>query len=104
MPIDALTPRRATLPDSGFLALTIQILLLALAAVVLPATAHAIGLPVRSILPMHWPVLLAGLIFGWRAGLGIGVLAPLASFLVSGMPVPHILPSMTLELGAYGLA
>jgi hypothetical protein len=51
---------------------------------------------------MHWPVVLAGLVYGWRAGLLIGLLAPCVSFLISGMPLPHILPAMTVELAAYG--
>ena len=51
---------------------------------------------------MHWPVILVGLVYGWRAGLLLGLLAPCVSFLISGMPLPHILPAMTVELAAYG--
>ena len=94
---------RTTLPGTGLRALSVQAVLLALAAAVLPALSHLSGLPVRWILPMHWAVLLAGLTYGWRAGAAIGLLAPGASFLLSGMPLPHILPAMTVELGTYGL-
>ena len=94
---------RTTLSGTGLRALSVQAVLLALAAAVLPALSHLSGLPVRWILPMHWAVLLAGLTYGWRAGAAIGLLAPGASFLLSGMPLPHILPAMTVELGAYGL-
>jgi len=93
---------RTTLPGTGVRALSTQAVLLALSAAVLPALSHLAGLPVRWILPMHWAVLLAGLTYGWRAGAVIGLLAPGASFLLSGMPLPHIVPAMTVELGAYG--
>jgi len=94
---------RLTLPDTGLRALSTQAVLLALSAAVLPALSHLAGLPVRWLLPMHWAVLLAGITYGWRAGAVIGLLAPGVSFLLSGMPLPHILPAMTLELGTYGL-
>jgi hypothetical protein len=92
-----------TLPASGTQAISIQIVLLFAASFVLPAAAHATGLPVRMLLPMHWPVILAGLCYGGRSGAVVGLSAPILSFLLSGMPLPHILPSMTIELAAYGL-
>jgi len=91
-----------TLPDLGLRAISTQGVLLALSAAVLPAVSHLANLPVRWLLPMHWAVLLAGLTYGWRAGMAVGLLAPGASFLLSGMPLPHILPAMTVELAAYG--
>src|SRR5687768_13483244 len=93
----------ATLPAWNLKAVTIQLLLLATAALALPALAHALGLPVRVFLPMHWPVILAGLCYGWRSGLLIGLSAPAFSYLVSGMPPAVMLPAMTFELAAYGL-
>lgn len=83
-------------------ALAMQIAFLASAAFVLPALAHLTGLPTRVLLPMHWPVLLAGLCYGWRSGLAIGIAAPSLSFLLSGMPPVFVLPAMTVELAAYG--
>jgi hypothetical protein len=94
---------RATLPDLGLRAISVQAVLLALSAAVLPALSHVSGLPVRWLLPMHWAVILAGLTYGWRAGMVIGLFAPGVSFLLSGMPLPHILPAMTVELATYGL-
>jgi len=82
--------------------LTVQGLLLIAAAWLLPSLAHLMGLPVRMLLPMHWPVVLAGLCYGWRSGAVIGAAAPLVSYLLSGMPPPMVLPAMTLELAAYG--
>jgi niacin transporter len=72
-------------------------------AVVLPGLAHALGLPVRWLVPMHWPVLLAGLVCGWRPGLVVGLLAPLTAHLMGGWPQALMLPAMGAELGLYGL-
>lgn len=92
-----------TLPASGLGALSVQASLLVAASVLLPAAAHLTGLPVRALLPMHWPVMLVGLVYGWRSGAVVGLAAPGLSYLVSGMPYPPVLPAMTLELAAYGL-
>jgi niacin transporter len=51
---------------------------------------------------MHIFVLIAGLVFGWRAGLIVGLLTPLISHAISGMPVLEILPQVVIELSAYG--
>ena len=55
------------------------------------------------LLPMHWTIILAGLVYGWRGGLLVGLLSPLVSYLISGYPKPLILPSMILELTTYGV-
>jgi niacin transporter len=77
-------------------------LLLVASALLLPAVAHLMEIPVRILLPMHWPVILAGLCYGWRSGLLVGLASPAVSYLLSGMPPPAILAAMTLELAAYG--
>ena len=92
-----------TLAFWGMRSLVFQLVLIG-AAVALPAVAHLTGAPVRVLLPMHWPVILAGLVYGWRGGALTGLLAPAASYLVSGMPYPPMLPAMTVELFAYGFA
>ena len=71
-------------------------------AVVLPALAHIYHLPVRWLLPMHWPIILTGLIFGWRSGMMVGLAAPLTNYLITGYPQPLILMPMTVELMIYG--
>jgi len=71
-------------------------------AVVLPSLAHVYHLPVRWILPMHWPIILTGLIFGWRSGMMVGLAAPLTNYLITGYPQPLILLPMTVELIIYG--
>jgi len=72
------------------------------AAVLLPAAAHLTGAPVRWLLPMHWPIILAGLVYGWRSGLVVGLLAPVSNWLLTGYPLPMVLPAMTVELALYG--
>ncbi len=72
-------------------------------AISLPSLAHLAGLPVRTLLPMHWPVILAGLVYGWRGGLLVGLASPGLSFLLSGMPYPPMIAPMTIELACYGL-
>ena len=72
-------------------------------AVLLPWVFHQFHLAGPTFLPMHIFVLMAGLLFGWRAGLAVGLLTPLASYAVSGMPVLTILPQVLIELSAYGL-
>lgn len=60
--------------------------------------------PGSVLLPMHIPILLCGFICGKKYGLLAGIITPLVSFLITGMPM--IFPiglSMMFELGAYGL-
>lgn len=71
--------------------------------VAVPLVFHQFHLAGATFLPMHIFVLIAGLLFGWRAGLIVGLLTPIASYTVSGMPVLRILPQITIELAAYGL-
>ncbi|WP_424243973.1 niacin transporter [Elusimicrobium posterum] len=82
-------------------AVLFQTLLLA-SALVLPSVCHYLGLPTNKFLPMHWPVLLAGLVYGWRSGLLLGLAAPLISSLISGMPAGYLLPTMAAEIAMYG--
>ena len=71
--------------------------------VVLPMVFHAFPDGGRVFLPMHIPVLLAGLIVNPIFGLIAGVLTPLISSLLTGMPPVMMLPAMVCELAAYGL-
>lgn len=58
----------------------------------------------ETFLPMHLPIILVGLLAAPYAGAVSGILGPVASFALSGMPGLVMLPFMMLELGAYGLA
>ena len=71
--------------------------------VLVPRLFHAFHLAGATYLPMHIFVLMAGLLFGWRAGLIVGLLTPISSYAVSQMPAASILPQVTVELAAYGL-
>ena len=68
-------------------------------AVVLPQLVHLAAGAEGGVrwLPMYLPVLLGGCLLGWRWGLGIGLLSPLASFAVTSaagnaMPAASRLP------------
>ena len=74
-----------------------------LLSVLVPWAFHQFHLAGATFLPMHIFVLVAGLLFGWRAGLIVGLLTPLASNIISGMPVLQILPQIIVELSTYGL-
>lgn len=70
--------------------------------IVLPMAFHALPGAGNVWLPMHIPVMICGLVAGPVAG-ATGLLAPVLSSLLTGMPAAPILPSMTCELVAYGL-
>jgi hypothetical protein len=71
--------------------------------VIVPWACHQFHLAGPTFLPMQYFVLLAGLLFGWRVGLVVGLLTPLTSYAISGMPVVRVLPQVAVELSAYGL-
>lgn len=71
--------------------------------VVLPQAFHMVPNAGSVILPMHVPVLLCGLACGPVWGLACGLLGPVASSLLTGMPPAAMLPSMMCELAVYGL-
>ena len=81
---------------------TIATITAIVAAVAVPQIFHIIGAVSgqgtavgETFLPMHLPILLVGLI--------AGLLGPLASYTLSGMPKAGMLPFMMLELCIYGL-
>ena len=73
-------------------------------AVLLPIAFHQFGLGGRLFLPMHIPVLLAGFIAGPFSAILVGLMAPVVSFFLTGMPPAYAVPLMSLELPLYGLA
>ena len=70
--------------------------------VVLPMAFHMVQDAGKVFCPMHIPVLLCGLICGWPFGVLCGLVGPLLSSLITGMPLMSLLPSMMLELAVYG--
>lgn len=72
-------------------------------SVALPWFAHQFRLAGPTYLPMHFFILFAGLLLGWRSGLLVGLFTPIISYAVSNMPPLIILPQITLEVATYGL-
>lgn len=78
------------------------------AAVILPQLVHLISGQPGGVkwLPMYLPVLLGGCVLGTAWGIGIGILSPLVSFLVTSlmgnaMPTLARLPFMVAELAVF---
>lgn len=71
--------------------------------IILPVAFHQFGVAGRIFLPMHIPVLLCGFTIGATAGAIVGLLAPVLSHLLTGMPPLYAVPLMTLELPLYGI-
>ncbi|MDO9528529.1 MAG: ECF transporter S component [Syntrophales bacterium] len=73
--------------------------------VAIPWLCHCIHpLAGPTFLPMFFFILLAGLLFGWRAGIMVGILTPLVSYGFSGMPFLERLPTIVIEASFYGLS
>ena len=83
--------------------LTLAAMFLAL-GLVLPFLTGQIPEIGSMLLPMHIPVLLCGLICGWRHGLAVGFVLPLMrSFLFGMPPLWPTAVAMAFELAAYGI-
>ena len=83
--------------------LVLSSLLLAI-GMVLPLLTGQIKEIGDSLLPMHLPVMLCGLICGWKYGFIVGLLMPFLRSVIFGMP--PLYPNaiwMALELATYGL-
>src|SRR5512133_2769825 len=86
---------------AGLRAYAVASLFVAL-SVTVPWVFHQFGVAGQVFLPMHFFVLAAGLLFGWQAGLLVGLCSPALSHALAGMPVSVMLPQVTLELASYG--
>lgn len=73
-------------------------------AVVLPLLFHSIPNAGSIYSPMHIPVLLCGLVTGPFFGFIAGVLSPVFSSIITGMPPFAYLPPMIIECAIYGLS
>lgn len=84
--------------------LTLPALFLA-CGLLLPIAFHMFGMAGKIFLPMHIPVLMSGLLLGWRQGFSIGVFTPFISSILTGMPPLYpMAPIMAIELALYGAA
>ena len=70
--------------------------------VLFPLLFHSLGNVGPVFLPMHWPVFLGAVFLppGWAAG--VGLLTPLLSGVLTGMPVFPFGIVLMAEMGAYG--
>ena len=64
---------------------------------------HSIPNAGKVLLPLHFIVLICGLVTGPVYGVICGILTTSLSSILTGMPPAFILPSMMCELSAYGL-
>lgn len=71
--------------------------------VILPFAFHAIPNGGKLFSPMHLPVLLCGIACGPVYGLICGIIGPILSASITGMPGLAMLPAMIIELAIYGL-
>lgn len=90
---------------------TIATILAIAGAVAVPQLFHLLGAVSglgtalgETFLPMHFPIILVGLLAGPYAGAISGLLGPLMSFALSSMPSAAMLPFMMIELCVYGLS
>jgi len=72
--------------------------------VILPQLFHIFGQSAgQTFLPMHIPVILAGMLIGPVWGLGVAIIVPVLSSLITGMPPVPMLYFMLFELAAYAV-
>jgi hypothetical protein len=76
---------------------------LIVASILLPQVFHSFGMAGPIFLPMHIPVLLTGYLLGPKCGIVAGMLSPIISTYLTGMPAQFpMMPIMVFELGTYG--
>lgn len=71
--------------------------------IVLPYFVHPFGVAPRVLLPMHFPVFLAGLLLTPLYAAMVGVLTPALSMGFTGMPSATQVMRLMPELAAYGI-
>ncbi|WP_326911448.1 ECF transporter S component [Sedimentibacter sp. MB31-C6] len=77
--------------------------LLLASGIILPMIFHMFGMVGSIVLPMHIPVLIAGFLLSPQLALLLGIITPIISGLLTGMPVMFPMAViMAFELGTYG--
>jgi len=71
-------------------------------AVFVPWLTHQFHLAGPKFLPMHFFVLIAGFLLGWRVGLVTAVAGSLISYSLTHLPPMIILPQVIIEVAVYG--
>lgn len=77
--------------------------LLITSTVLFPVLLHNFGIAGQVFLPLYFFSLLAGLTYGWRCGLMVGILSPIVSFFFSSMPTLTLLPFVVIKSLSIGL-
>lgn len=78
--------------------------LLLASGIIIPMIFHMFGLTGPIALPMHIPVLIGGFLLPPQLALALGIMTPVFSGLLTGMPVMFPMSIiMAVELGIYGL-
>lgn len=78
--------------------------LLLAAGLILPMIFHTFSMTGPIFLPMHIPVLIGGMLLPPPMALLLGIITPILSSILTGMPVAFPMAIiMTFELGSYGL-
>lgn len=78
--------------------------LLLASGILIPMLFHMVGMTGPIALPMHIPVLIGGFLLSWKMALALGIITPVVSGLLTGMPVMFPMAViMAFELGTYGL-
>ena len=84
--------------------LTLSAMFIAM-ALLIPRLFHSIPNAGTLLLPMHYPILLGAFFLEPGYALMVGLLSPVLSTLITGMPPAFpVLPFMAVELGTYALA
>jgi len=92
--------------DSSFVRLALTTVAFVAANLLLVRLTHLLGGPAagQTLLPIYFFTLLGGIMFGWQAGLMIGVLTPIISYVSSGMPMMPILTFVLIKSIVFGVA
>lgn len=78
--------------------------LLLASGIIIPMIFHMFGMTGPIALPMHIPVLIGGFLLPPHLALALGIITPIVSGLLTGMPVMFPMAIiMAFELGIYGL-
>lgn len=70
---------------------------------ILPKLFHMVNMAGPIFLPMFYPILIGGLLLGWKYGLALGIIIPFISSVLTGMPPFY--PTaflMAIQLGTMG--
>ena len=94
-------PLRGAYPTAQGVEAWVGALVLIAAGVILPYFVHAFGASPRVLMPMHFPVLIAGVLLSPLAAALVGLLTPAISMGITGYPTSAQVMRMMPELAAY---